>query len=217
MKKITTSEVEHVVHELLSSKEVIINCGESTREVMEKVLQELPNADIVKLKLENFAHHKLTFLRAFNLFDTTTTNYIPRVMLAIINNHHIHSLELDNEFVRNYHPSKDAYSFATLNISYLVNMQGLKELILYNNNWNPTFFESLQKYLIDSRCTLETLVLKETLCSQDVMNLKTTFEAASSLKYYRGVGDHIFQPILDRRWNAGLVESKKELNINMCP
>lgn len=180
------------VSEILDSDKRTINCGAISRSAMQICLLDIHNAPIKELTLLDFNHYKpVLFL------DKMKENYISRGYSALLNNNHIEVLRLGNEFVQSFFNPGEGD--VTINLEALTRMRSLSELSLHNKKWKPEVFESLQRYLTDERCTLQTLELKDGMTASDLEQLKTTFRGATSLRYYKGAYQQELQAILDAK------------------
>lgn len=177
--------------EILNRDKRIINCGALTRSEMEECLREMSSAFIKELTLVDFDHFK-----PLHMFHAPR-NYIIRAWDAFLNNVHIEVLELGNEFVRSFNYYEYRKSF--IDSHRLLKMRSLSTLSLHNDGWEPAFFDTLQRYLTDPRCTLQTLELKDGMTAPDFEQLKTTFLGAHSLRFYKGAYQKELQAILDNK------------------
>lgn len=189
-----SQEVDDQVQALLTEN-VIVNCGNTSKPVMKEWLKRLPSAQIKSLKLVNFNHYKST------AFFSSGDNYIRRAAFAFQQNPYIETLELGNEFVKSFGLYAHIAGSGTLRAKF-IGMTNLKELILDNDGWEDSFFRTLQEYITDNRCTIETLELKSGLNAAEIEKLKIVFLNAHSLKNYKGAGQDVLQDILVEKWNS---------------
>lgn len=177
--------------EILNHDNRLINCGELSRDEMNRCLREMSYASIKNLSLVDFNHFK-----SKNMMDASE-HYIFLGYSAVLKNRYIEQLTLSNEFVQRFYNS-DGIS-TVIEIQALIRMRSLVKLSLHNENWDDDIFKGLRRYLIDKHCTLQTLELKNEISAADFDELKKTIMLASSLRNYIGPFQLEAQAILDEK------------------
>lgn len=165
--------------------------------------QGFRSSHIKKLSLKNFNNNAGALSPSSNqFFPNTGENNMMLAIRAIALNPNIESLKLDADFMRAFIHEGE---YRNISFLWLCNTN-LKELILNNSDWDPQVFKSLQNYLMDSRCKVETLEIRGSLDGDQIAALENVMLLSPSLKTYHGTEEDTLQSALDRINNVNFEE-----------
>ena len=194
----------YAAKQLLISRMIMSSTDLELREVLSEnffIVQIIHLPTLATLNEKMVSLEQINGTKGFPILSlfTDTASYVATAIENIKTNPHIESLILGRQFLTHFFDNSLSWHQHIEFSGTFLTMPALKTLILNNSGWLPPVFESLQRYLTDPKCQIETLIINSGLTTKEINKLAICFQNSSSLVHYYGAAEATLQPKLNEK------------------